>query len=153
MFNSTFKQTVLSTLAATVVATSFSINPALAGGGGGRDPAERVSTISTVNPDGSKTSIRSRNAAKTFTLTRTKNGKVVNKKRINKNRGTFVTIHNPDGTSRTITKPSKPSKAFVTIHNADGTSRTVTKPSKPGKAFVTLHNADGTSTTITGADR
>lgn len=154
MFNLTFKETVLSTLAAAVVATSVSINPAYAGGGGGgRDPVAKVSTISTTNADGSTTAIRSRNNAPTYTVTTTKNGKVVEKKQVNKKRKAFITIFNPDGTSRTVTEPRKPGKAFVTLHNADGTSRTVTNPSKPGKAFVTIHNPDGTSRTITSGDR
>ena len=133
MFNSTFKNTALSTLAAALVATSLSINPAIAGGGDGggnlvgdHNHKCKVSTISTTNADGSTTSVRSCNGAKSYSVTRSRDGKVISKKRANKKRKAFVTIHNPDGTSRTITKPSKPGKAFVTIHNADGTSRTVT---------------------------
>ena len=145
MFNSTFNKAFVSTLAAAIVATSLSATPSYAGGGGGD---EKYSSISTTNADGSKTTIRSRNGSKFFTLTRTKKGKVVNKKRVKKNRKPFITIFNPDGTSRTVTKPSKPGKDFVTRHNPDGTTTTVTKPSKPGKAFITMHNPDGTTTTV-----
>lgn len=146
MFNSTFKNTIMSTLAAAVVVTSVSVNPSFAGGG--RDPAQKVSTISTTSADGITNSIRSKNNAKTYTVKRTKNGKLINKKRKNKKPGAFITIFNPDGTSRTVNKPRKPGKDFVTRHYADGTSRTVTKPSKPGKAFITMHNPDGTTTTV-----
>ncbi len=102
MFNANLNKTILSTLAAAVVATGFSINPSYAGGGEG---GGYMSSISSRNADGSTTSIRSRNGSKSYTITkRNKNGKVVNKKRVNKKRKTFVTIHNPDGTSRTITR-------------------------------------------------
>lgn len=149
MFNSTFNKTILSTLAAVVVVTNFSVNPSYAGGGGGD---EKYSSISTTNSGGSTTSIRSRNGAKTFTLTRTKNGKVVSKKRVKKARKPFITIFNPDGTSRTVTTPSKrPDSA--TRHFPDGSTHTVIKPVRPRTAFVTIHNPDGTSRTVTSPGR
>lgn len=151
MFNSTFKKAAMFTLAAAVLATSVSTTPANAGGG--RDPEKKVSTISTTNADGSKTSIRSQNGAKTYTVTRTKNGKVVNKKRVNKNRKPFITIFNPDGTSKTVRGPAKKRADSATRHFPDGTSRTVTTPSKPRSAFITIFNADGTSHTAGKVNR
>ena len=150
MFNSTFNKTVLSTLAAAVIATSVSVLPSYAGGG--RDPDNKVSTISTNNADGSTTSIFSRNSGKTYTKTRTRNGKVVNKKRVKKSRKPFITIFNPDGTSRTVTTPSK-RRDSATRHYPDGTSHTVTTPSNPRSAFITIHNPDGTSHTAGSVNR
>ena len=105
MFNSTFKKAIASTFAVAMIATTVSTTPAMAGGGGGRDPAPapKVSTISSPNEDGTTTSIRSVNGEPTYTITKKKNGKVVSKKRVKKKRPDFVTLHNPDGTSTTIT--------------------------------------------------
>ena len=124
MFKATAKTTALSALAAAIFVTTLATNPAHAGGG--RDPVQKVSTISSTNPDGSTTAIRSVNGAKSYTVTRSKNGQVVSKKTVKKKRPSFITIFNPDGTSRTIVGAPRRSKIpFVTIHNPDGTSHTI----------------------------
>lgn len=148
MFNASFNNTILSTVAAAIVATSLSVTPAFAGGGGGGGERPKVSTISTTNADGSTTSIFSSNKMKTYTITRTKKGKVVSKKRVKKNRGPFIKIFNPDGTTRTVNKKRKPEGDFVTRHFPNGPDVTVRTPSKPGKAFIRMHNPDGTTTTV-----
>lgn len=147
MLTSTFKNTALSALAAAIVATSFSAAPAFAGGEGPRE-----SFISTTSSDGVTTTIRSTNGDPTYTRTRTKNGKVVEKKKVKKKLRAFITLHNPDGTSRTVTKPKK-SRDFVTRHNPDGTSHTITGTSNNNRAFITIHNPDGTSHTVGGPNR
>ncbi|MEQ9257998.1 MAG: hypothetical protein RIG84_02750 [Roseovarius sp.] len=130
MFNAPFKTSILATLGAAFVATSLSLTPAFAGGdgGGGGDRAGdrgRVSTIESTDADGNTVSIRSRNDAPTYTLTRSRNGKVESKKEVRKKSKTFVTLHNPDGSSRTIYSVTRDRTPSVTIHNADGTTRTI----------------------------
>jgi len=112
MFKAAFHKPILAIVGAAVVVTMVSTGASFAGEGGGDggmgagnfgQAKGKISTISSTNPDGSTTSIRSRNGAKTYTITRfNKKGKVVSRQTKAKKSRAFVTIHNPDGTTRTV---------------------------------------------------
>ncbi len=143
MFIPTFNKTFPGALTAAIVAASFLATPAFADGG----PQGGVSTISSTTTYGTTTTIRSRNGAETYTRTRTKNGKVINKKKIKKNLKAFITIFNPDGTSRTVTTPSK-RRDSATRHFPDGSRHTVFHPTNQRSTFITIHFPDGSSNTV-----
>ncbi len=109
MFNASFKNYALIAMATTAIVAALTMEPCFAGGdgGGGRDLGAKgkakVSTISSTDENGITTSIHSANGAPVYTITRTRGVLVLSKERKAKKSIDFVTIHNPDGTSRTIT--------------------------------------------------
>lgn len=153
MFNSTFNKAFLSTLSAALVATGLSFSPAMAGdggGGGGRDNS-KFNSIS-ITEDNVTTTVRGQNGSDKRTVTRTKNGQILDIKVLFKNKVPFISTVDPDGTVRIVAgKPKRSKVPFVTLHNDDGTTTTVAgKPSHDPVPSITMHHADGTSTTIRG---
>jgi hypothetical protein len=128
MFHAAFQNPVLTALGAAILATGLSLNPAHAGEGGGGGGGDRagVSTASSTDTEGNTVSIRSRNNAPVYTVTRTRNGKVVSKETKRKKSKPFVTLTDENGNKRTINKVTRNRTAFMTITYPDGTTRTVT---------------------------
>ena len=135
MFNSTIK-TVLAT---TFLVSAFTIGSANAGGGGGagfleNDPAQPMASATLHNPDGSSITARSRkNKDGYYVIKRNKHGKVTSKRLVEKKKKIRV---------RKVKQPP-----FITLHNPDGSSRTVTISN--GKRVVITHDANGNQTSWT----
>ncbi len=106
MFNATFKTSILSTLAAAVVVTGISINPAMAGGdgGGGRDfgaPKAKVNYASATE-NGVTTTAFGRNGHGPEIIFEEQNGRVT-EMRVSPDRSVpFISMTNPDGSVVTV---------------------------------------------------
>ena len=138
MAYSTFNRVVLATLTAAFVASSVSIAPAVAGGEGGGGGGG-IDSITLYHTNGTSRTIESRKNARTFTfIKRNKAGNIVQKVRKNKKRKTFVTIHNADGTSRTITRVSRNrNHSWASVPASQETPYAITpRPRRPTSMYV-----------------
>ncbi|MEL6646820.1 MAG: hypothetical protein AAFY35_13910 [Pseudomonadota bacterium] len=103
MFNAKFNKSILSALAAAVVATGFSLNPALAGegGGGGREEATKWNFASATE-NGVTTTAYGTNGNGPEIIIEEQNGEVTDVRMAPDRSVPFISMTNPDGTVKVV---------------------------------------------------
>ena len=106
MFNAPSKKSILSALAAAVVATGFSMSPAIAGGDGGGDRAGAAPkakwNYASATENGVTTTAFGRNGRGPEIVFEEENGNVTDMRVLQDRRAPFISMTNPDGTVKVV---------------------------------------------------
>lgn len=135
-----FTKAINTIIATTFIATAFSVGYANAGGGGGgggglsgNDPS--IASATLHNPDGSSITAQGRKGKDGYyVIKRNKFGNVTSKRLVQKKKK-----------AKKVRKPKQ--EPFVTVHNPDGSSRTITNVR--GQRVIITHDANGNQTSWT----